>query len=55
MKTIEELTKENEELRTALMQLRAIMERPASNMRFMQIAGPARQALNIIKLALKLP
>jgi hypothetical protein len=41
------------DLEKALEEIRAIMLRPAGNRRFMQIAGPARQALNIIKAVLQ--
>ena len=36
-------------LEAALKQLKAILEVPASNRVMMQIAGPARRCLNIIK------
>ncbi len=37
------------ELETALQQLKEILAVPASNRQMMQIAGPARRCLNIIK------
>ena len=41
-------------LEAALKQLKAILEVPASNRVMMQIAGPARRCLNIIKSTEKL-
>lgn len=38
-------------LEEALSKIELAMKQPASNPRFMQIAGPARQALNIINRA----
>jgi len=32
-----------------------ILQKPASNMRYMQIANPARQSLNLLKLIKKTP
>lgn len=37
-------------LEEALVEIQAAMIRPASNHRLMQIAGPARQVINIVKL-----
>lgn len=45
-----ELAEANERIKrleAALDQIEEAMKRPASNHRFMQIAGPARQAINI--------
>ena len=36
-------------LQNMMGEIATILERPASNRRFMQIAGPARECLNIIK------
>jgi hypothetical protein len=38
-------------LEEALTEIELAMKQPASNHRLMQIAGPARQALNIVKQA----
>ena len=38
-------------LEEALTEIELAMKQPASNHRFMQIAGPARQVINIIKKA----
>ena len=38
-------------LEEALSEIELIMKQPASNHRLMQIAGPARQVINIIKKA----
>ena len=38
-------------LEEALSEIELAMKQPASNHRFMQIAGPARQVINIIKKA----
>jgi hypothetical protein len=38
-------------LEDALTEIESAMKQPASNHRFMQIAGPARQVINIIKKA----
>jgi cell division septum initiation protein DivIVA len=54
----DELLKENRELKDrikrleeALGEIELAMKQPASNHRLMQIAGPARQVINIIKKA----
>ena len=54
----DELLKENRELKDrikrleeALSEIELAMKQPASNHRLMQIAGPARQVINIIKKA----
>ena len=38
-------------LEEALVEVEAVMKQPASNYRLMQIAGPARQVINIVKQA----
>ena len=53
-KAKEELNEANhriKRLEEALSKIELAMKQPASNPRFMQIAGPARQALNIINRA----
>lgn len=47
------LALENEAMRRTLSEIRKILQGPASNMRFMQIANPARQCINLIKPFLK--
>ncbi len=39
-------------LESALLKIKSVMQQPAGNRRFMQIAGPARQTINIINDAL---
>jgi hypothetical protein len=45
------LTDRIKRLEEALTEIELAMKQPASNHRLMQIAGPARQALNIVKQA----
>lgn len=45
-----ELVERIKRLEQALVEIQAAMIRPASNHRLMQIAGPARQVINIVKL-----
>lgn len=44
-----ELVRRVRELESAIAKIKIVMAGPASNRRFMQIAGPARHCLNIIK------
>lgn len=43
------VSKKEKELEAALLKIREIMLIPAGNRKFMQIARPAREVLNIIK------
>lgn len=43
-----DLVKENRKLKSALLNIKEVLAKPASNRTMMQIAGPARQCLNII-------
>ena len=52
LKCVDKLGAENDRLRTALKVIQGFMQRPASNIRYMQIAEPARRCLNVIKQAL---
>lgn len=47
--SLERLERRVKALEAALKQLKSILEVPASNRVMMQIAGPARRCLNIIK------
>ena len=47
----EELKQRIKRLEEALSEIELAMKQPASNHRLMQIAGPARQVINIIKKA----
>lgn len=46
---VKQLGKDVETLAVTLTAIKQIMKGPAGNMRFMQIAGPARQTLTLIK------
>jgi hypothetical protein len=44
-----DLQRENREMKAALLKIRNAMKTPANNRTFMQIAGPARECLNITR------
>jgi hypothetical protein len=47
--SLERMNRRVRELETALEQIKTILAGPASNRAMMQIAGPARRCLNVIK------
>lgn len=48
-----DLQRQRDAAREALRQIAERLNHPAGNMRFMQIAGPARECINIVKSILK--
>jgi hypothetical protein len=46
---IERLQRDNAAMTSAMVKIHERMKGPASNQRFMQIAGPARECLNLAK------
>jgi hypothetical protein len=48
-RAIRDMQRENEKMRAALTKIHERMRVPAGNRRFMQIAGPARECINLAK------